>query len=306
MKVLVTGGCGFIGSHIVDLLVQEQHDVMVVDDLSTGKEQNVNKEAQYIVGSINSPEFDAAVEQFQPEAIIHQAAQVSVPRSIENPFTDEEINIRGSLHVIESAKKHGVRKIVFASSAAVYGNPEYLPVDVNHETKPMAPYGVSKFAVEKYLQMAQILYGIDFTILRYGNVYGPRQDALGEGGVIAIFAEAFGRGEAPFIFGDGEQTRDFVYVGDVAKANVKALTSGDNRILNVSSADKITVNELFFLMNEISGNSLDPVYKEERSGDIRDSVLSNSDTILALDWNAEVTLPQGLANTLEFYKSASK
>ncbi|KZZ85064.1 NAD-dependent epimerase/dehydratase family protein [Bacillus sp. SJS] len=306
MKVLVTGGCGFIGSHIVDLLVQEQHDVMVVDDLSTGKQQNVNQKAQYMVSSINAPEFDAAVEKFKPEAIIHQAAQVSVPRSIDNPFKDEEINIRGSLSVIESAKKHGVRKIIFASSAAVYGNPEYLPVDADHPTKPLAPYGVSKFSVEKYLQMAQSLYGIDYTILRYGNVYGPRQDALGEGGVIAIFAEALSRGEAPFIFGDGEQTRDFVYVGDVAQANVKALTSGDNKILNVSSADKITIKELFFLMNEISGNSLEPIFKEERSGDIRDSVLSNSDTILALDWNAEVNLPQGLANTLEFYKSASK
>ncbi|WP_241156731.1 NAD-dependent epimerase/dehydratase family protein [Bacillus sp. FJAT-42376] len=306
MKVLVTGGCGFIGSHIVDLLVQEQHDVMVVDDLSTGKQEHVNPHAQYVVSSINAPEFDAAVEKFKPEAIIHQAAQVSVPRSIDNPLKDEEINIRGSLQVIESAKNHGVRKIIFASSAAVYGNPEYLPVDTDHPTKPMAPYGVSKFSVEKYLQMAQSLHGIDYTILRYGNVYGPRQDALGEGGVIAIFAESLGRGEAPFIFGDGEQTRDFVYVQDVARANVKALTHGDNKILNVSSADKITIKELFFLMNEISGNSLEPIYKEERSGDIRDSVLSNSDTILALDWNAGVSLPQGLANTLEFYKSASK
>lgn len=306
MKVLVTGGCGFIGSHIVDKLIEDQHEVMVVDDLSTGSRQNLNSNATLIDCSINDDRFEQAVSQFRPEAIIHQAAQVSVPRSIENPFRDEEINIKGSLYVIEAARKYGVNKVVFASSAAVYGNPEFLPVDISHPAHPLSPYGVSKYSVEKYLEMANKLYGLNYTILRYANVYGPRQDALGEGGVIAIFANALSRGEAPSIFGDGEQTRDFVYVKDVAEANVKALTSGDNRTLNVASNDKISINELFFLMNEISGNTLTPAYKEERSGDIRESVLSNKETISALKWEPVVSLPNGLESTLAFYKKTTQ
>nr|WP_269448587.1 NAD-dependent epimerase/dehydratase family protein [Metabacillus kandeliae] len=306
MKVLVTGGCGFIGSHITDKLIEDGHEVMVVDDLTTGNKDNLNDAAAFTDCSINDSRFEEAVAEFKPEAIIHQAAQVSVPRSIEDPLKDEEINVRGSLSVIQAAQKHGVRKIVFASSAAVYGNPEYLPVDLAHPAKPLAPYGVSKLSVEKYLDMAHKLYGIDYTILRYGNVYGPRQDALGEGGVIAIFAEAFSKGQAPAIYGDGEQTRDFIYVEDVAAANVKALTSGHNQVLNVSSNEKITIKELFFLMNEISGNDFSPEYREERSGDIRESVLCNKETISALKWEPAVSLPKGLESTLDFYKKTTR
>lgn len=302
MKVLVTGGSGFIGSHIVDQLIKENHQVLVVDDLSTGHKKNLNQEAEFSQCSITSEKLLSIFNEFKPEAVIHQAAQVSVAKSIEDPIKDEEINIKGSINVIQCAVNSGVRKIVFASSAAVYGNPEYLPVNLDHPVKPLAPYGLSKYTVENYLDMMSNLYGFSYTVLRYGNVYGPRQDANGEGGVIAIFAEALSKEEVPFIYGDGEQTRDFVYVEDVASANIKALSNGDNKIYNVSSNQKVSINELFFLMKEISGQSYDPIYKEERNGDIRESVLENKETLRDLSWSQTVALPEGLKKTLQFYK----
>ncbi|MRX73672.1 NAD-dependent epimerase/dehydratase family protein [Bacillus lacus] len=302
MKVLVTGGSGFIGSHIVDKLIQDHHEVLAVDDLSTGHKSNLNEKASFVHCCINSSEFQKAVESFKPEAIIHQAAQVSVQKSIHDPLKDEEINIRGSLNVIECAKKYGVKKIVFASTAAVYGNPVSLPIGLAHPIQPLSPYGLSKFTVEGYLKLTSELHGISYTILRYANVYGPRQDANGEGGVIAIFAEALSKGTAPKIFGDGEQTRDFVYVEDVAAANVKALEAGENTTLNISSNDKISINELFFLMNEISGSSFQPDYQAERSGDIRESVLSNEESKKVLNWEPVVSLPKGLQLTMDHYK----
>jgi UDP-glucose 4-epimerase len=303
MKVLVTGGCGFIGSHIVDLLLKENHEVIIVDNFVTGHKRNVQHDVSIVDCDINDPLFEQVIADFRPNAIIHQAAQVSVPKSCQDMLYDEQVNIRGSLNVIEQAKKYDVQKIVFASSAAVYGNPQHLPIDVGHPVNPLSPYGVSKLAVEKYLQMAHSLYGIQYTILRYANVYGPRQDALGEGGVIAIFSEHLSKGQTPVIYGDGEQTRDFVYVEDVAKANVQALTYGDNQILNVSSGTKISINQLFKEMCQIEGLDIDPIYKEEREGDIRDSVLCNELTKKSLHWEPETSLRTGLEKTLNFYKN---
>jgi len=302
MKVLVTGGCGFIGSHIVDKLIGEKHDVYVVDNLVSGHKRNVDPSVQIMDCDINSDLMEKVIQDFQPEAIIHQAAQVSVASSINDILYDENVNIRGSVNLINLAKKYGVKKMVFASSAAVYGNPVSLPVDLTHPTNPLSPYGVSKLSVEYYLKMASQTFGLDYTILRYANVYGPRQDAHGEGGVIAIFSDCLANGKAPTIFGDGEQTRDFVYVEDVAAANVSALSLGHNQTLNVSSGEEITVNKLFETMQEAAGTSLEVNYKEERSGDIRKSVLCNKVTKEQLNWNPKTSLLEGLQNTLNFYK----
>lgn len=302
MKVLVTGGCGFIGSHIVDKLIGEKHDVYVVDNLVSGHKKNLDPRVQMMDCDINSDLMEKVIQDFQPEAIIHQAAQVSVAHSINDMLYDENVNIRGTVNLIDLAKKYGIKKMVFASSAAVYGNPVSLPVDLTHPTNPLSPYGVSKLSVEYYLKMASQTFGLDYTILRYANVYGPRQDAHGEGGVIAIFSDCLANGKAPTIFGDGEQTRDFVYVEDVADANVRALTMGHNQTLNVSSGEEITVNKLFETMQEAAGTSLEVNYKEERSGDIRKSVLCNKVTQEQLNWNPETSLLEGLQNTLNFYK----
>ncbi|WP_078431853.1 NAD-dependent epimerase/dehydratase family protein [Metabacillus halosaccharovorans] len=302
MKVLVTGGCGFIGSHIVDKLMDENHDVYVVDNLVTGNKNNVNPNVPIMDCDINSELMEKVVQDFQPEAIIHQAAQVSVAHSINDMLYDESVNIHGSLKIIDLAKKYNVKKIVFASSAAVYGNPVSLPVELDHPTNPLSPYGVSKLSVEYYLKMAKETFDIDYTILRYANVYGPRQDANGEGGVIAIFSDALAKGNSPTIYGDGMQTRDFVYVEDVADANVRALTMGHNQILNVSSSEEITVNSLFETMQKVAGTNIAVNYEEERNGDIRKSVLCNKITKEQLDWVPSTSLFVGLQNTMNYYK----
>lgn len=303
--VLVTGGCGFIGSHIVDLLIDQGYEVIVVDNLRTGNIDNIdiNKVKFYEI-SILDNQLSEIFAKHKPQYVIHQAAQVSVSESVVDMMQDEEINIRGSLNVIENAVKYNIKKIIFASSAAVYGTPEYLPVDTNHGVEPLAPYGVSKYAVERYLRMFKKLHGLDYTILRYANVYGPRQDAKGEGGVVAIFADKITSQEELTIDGDGEQTRDFVYVTDVAKANVKALKSGDNRILNVSREEKVSVNELYKIMAELSSYSKEPNYGPERKGDIKHSILSNGETIKELNWKPEMELPTGLKYTLESIKTS--
>lgn len=301
-KVLVTGGCGFIGSHIVDQLVSNGFEVAVADNLSSGKLDNIKgKNVAFFHCDVREENFLKAVSDFSPEFIIHQAAQVSVSYSMSHLKVDTDINIMGTVNVIESARQNNVKKIIFASSAAVYGEPEYLPIDPSHRTKPMSPYGLSKYTVEQYLKLAKDIYGIDYTILRYSNVYGPRQDAHGEGGVVAIFSDKIAAGEPPVIFGDGEQTRDFIFVKDVAAANAAALTNGSGMVLNVASSEKISVNELFTKMAAVSGKDLQAAYLDTREGDIRHSLLDNTLTKESLNWEPKYGLEAGLKETLDFY-----
>lgn len=303
-KVLVTGGCGFIGSHIVETLLEKDYEVFVIDNLSSGKRENIsNGNVKIHVKDVTDEKVIDIVKEIAPQYIIHQAAQVSVPFSIENLVQDTDINIKGTINIIEGARQSGVKKIVFASSAAVYGNPEYLPVDIKHPTNPLSPYGLSKLTVEKYLALAKKIYGLDYTVLRYSNVYGPRQDALGEGGVIAIFSERITSDKSVKIFGNGEQTRDFIYVKDVAHANVKALKYGNELILNVSSAEKISINDLYNTINDILNKNVIPNYEQERAGDIVHSLLDNSNTIEELKWKPSFSLKEGLEKTLEYYQS---
>lgn len=305
-KVMVTGGCGFIGSHVVEKLLDEQYEVVVVDNLKTGKLENINtNKVEFYQFDITSVEFKQVVSETMPEFIIHLAAQVSVPESIKDIIYDTEVNIIGSINVIEAAKNNGVRKIVFASSAAVYGEPQYLPIDTEHSITPLSPYGLSKYTVENYLKLAKECYGIDYTVLRYSNVYGPRQDAKGEGGVVAIFSERLSQNQECIIYGDGFQTRDFIFVEDVANANVKALEKGSDFVLNVATSHRISINDLFTVVKEHSGANVEPIYIDIRDGDIKHSVLSNKTTIDVLEWGITHTLDEGIKKTIEYYKEST-
>lgn len=304
-KVVVTGGMGFIGSHIVEELLKHPYEVIVIDNQSTGDRTNISHLPIEIYElDITEPETVNVIKRIKPDYIIHQAAQVSVAESVKNFLNDENINIKGSLHVLQGGIEAGVKRFIFASSAAVYGNPQYVPVDVKHSTNPESPYGLTKLMFENYLKLANSFYGIDYCILRYSNVYGPRQNAKGEGGVISIFSDMLSSGAAPVIFGDGEQTRDFIYVGDVAKANVKAITSKPNLCLNISSNTSITINELFANMKKVTNSSLDPIYEQEREGDIRHSILSNKETKEKLNWSPEMGIEEGIKKTIAFYRNS--
>ncbi len=272
-NVLITGGAGFIGSHIVDLLIENGYGVVVVDNLSSGSEANLNKSAKFYNLDINSEKLEDVFAQNKIDYVFHLAAQASVSSSIKNPTQDATENILGSINVLKLAKKYEVKKFACASTAAVYGVPKYLPVDEIHSTDCLSFYGLSKLTMEKYIQ----LFEIDYIIFRLANVYGPRQNAHGEAGVVAIFADKMKNNETIVIDGDGEQTRDFVYVADIARVFLSAIESEvKNEIINVSTNTSISINKLFETMSEKYGYSLKPQYGDERQGDIKHSVLDNT------------------------------
>lgn len=302
MKVLVTGGAGFIGSHLVDALLGAGCRVAVVDDLSTGRFENVNPGVNFYRLGVESADFIEVVARERPEAVLHQAAQVDVQRSLREPLADASANVLGVINLLEACRRFGVGKVVYASSAAVYGDPAYLPVDERHPLAPQSPYGASKMAAEHYFRIYSRVHGIGHTILRYANVYGPRQDASGEGGVVAIFVNRLLNGEAPHIFGDGEQTRDFVFVKDVALANLAALRGGDGHTLNVSTGAGVTINSLCQTINMITGGSLEPSYGPPRPGDIAHSRLANDRARDVLGWASLFSLEEGLRETVQYYR----
>jgi UDP-glucose 4-epimerase len=302
MKVLVTGGAGFIGSHIVDQLISEGHKVVVVDNISTGRKEQIHPEAVFYHVDITRPELKDVFHKERPDAVIHQAAQIQVNTSVEDPAFDATVNILGTINVLEACRETGVRKVVYASSAAVYGNPEYLPLDENHPVRPLSGYGVSKYTVEHYLAVYSHLYGISFTALRYANVYGIRQVPHGEGGVISIIIDRVLRDEPMTVFGDGEQTRDYIFVEDVARANLAALTAGDGEILNIGTGRQASLNEVLRLFGEIAGREIPAEYGPERPGDIKHSVFDNSRARRVLGWEPKVSLEEGLRKTYEYYQ----
>ena len=302
-KVIVTGGAGFIGSHIVEELLQNNFNVTVIDNFSTGRKENIEHLPIEVYNhDITDPSVIELIVSLSPDYIIHQAAQVSVAASVKDFLFDEKVNIRGSLHIIKAAIKSKVKRVVFASSAAVYGNPVSLPITLDHPTQPESPYGLAKLSIENYLKISSNLYQLPYTILRYSNVYGPRQDAKGEGGVVAIFSNQLTENRAPVIYGDGEQTRDFIYVKDVAAANVKALNAKENITVHVSSESFISINDLFETMKVSAGSNLRPIHKQERPGDIRDSILANEETKNLLNWEPSIKLSEGIQETLQFLK----
>ena len=300
-KVLVTGGAGFIGSHIVEKLVDDNYEVVIVDNLGTGLKNNINISAKFYECDITSDKIYHIVEESKPNYIIHQAAQVSVARSIEEIQKDAEINILGSIKLIDAAIKNNVKKIVFASSAAVYGNPVHVPVNTKHPINPLSPYGLSKYTIEKYLRLTKEIYGLDFAILRYSNVYGPRQSSNGEGGVVSIFFNNIINNLPIEIHGDGNQTRDFIYVKDVANANVLALKNGSGKTLNISTGIGVSINELYEEIRTITNKSSKVNYTKKRTGDIDHSILDNSLTKYVLDWKPNYSLKNGLEEYLNSY-----
>ncbi|MCT4619064.1 MAG: NAD-dependent epimerase/dehydratase family protein [Marinisporobacter sp.] len=302
MKVLVTGGAGFIGSHVVDKLVENGDEVVIIDNLSTGSMDNVNEKAVFYEEDIRNKEIEKIFDREKPEVVIHHAAQIDIQKSIKDPIFDGNVNILGTINILENCKKYDVKKIIYASSAAVYGTPRYLPVDEAHIVAPISYYGISKHTPEHYIKVYSELYDIKYTILRYANVYGVRQDPKGEGGVVSIFLDMLLNGKNPTIFGDGEQTRDYIYVEDIANANVKSLKLGDNEICNISTNKKTTVTELFNMMREILKSDCYAIYGDERKGDIKHSTLNNQKAMKLLSWESGYSIGRGLEKTVEYYR----
>ena len=303
MKILVTGGAGFIGSHVAQAYVDAGHEVLVLDNLSSGKEENVPAGARFVFGDVGSDTAVEAIRTFRPDVVNHHAAQISVRKSVEDPLFDARENILGALNVLEASRRNGVRKVVFASSGgAGYGEQEYFPADESHPMRPVSPYGVAKVAVENYLSFYRAQYGLEYTALRYANVYGPRQDPHGEAGVVAIFCTRLLRGQAAIINGDGEQTRDYVYVGDLTRANVEALARGDGLGINIGTAQETDVNTLFRRLKELSGSRQEEIHGPAQPGEQRRSVIENRLAYDELGWYPNVSLDDGLAFTLAYFR----
>lgn len=305
MNILVTGGAGFIGSHVVDAFLAEGHRVAVIDDLSTGRREQVNPAARFYQADIRDDEAIGRILAMEkPEVISHQAARANVRESMEKPVLYADVNVLGSLRLLEAARKHGVRKVIYASTGgAVYGEPQYLPVDEDHPINPLDPYGASKHHVEHYLHLYRLNYGLQYTILRYPNVYGPRQDPLGEAGVVAIFTGQMLSGRQPVIFGTGEQQRDFVYVTDVARANVLALTRGDGGIYCIGSGVGSSVNQIFAALKQATGYQGPEVHGPAKLGEVSRIYLNAARARAELGWQPTVPLQEGLNRTVEYFRS---
>lgn len=308
-KVIVTGGAGFIGSHVVDLLIERGKYVIVIDNMSSGKIENIeqHKRIHLYEYDINDDRLkDVFTNHKDVEGLIHLAAQSKVTPSVEDPNYDAKININGTIHLLELCRKHGVQNVVYASSAAVYGHTETLPIVEETTVQPLSPYGVSKYAGEEYVKAFGRLYEMNVHALRFANVYGPRQSAETEAGVITIFIEQLMSGKQPVIFGDGEQTRDFVYVEDVAKAVVSCLLEASSersdRVYNVSTGYETSINNLLQEMCNVLQIDFSPQYKEERPGDIKESYLANDRLRTDYKWEPNVALPEGILKTINYYR----
>lgn len=303
MKILVTGGAGFIGSHVVDGYLQQGHEVVIVDDLTTGRSSNLNPQATFYQLDIRSPELEAVFAQEKPDVVNHHAAQIDVRRSVADPLFDASVNILGSLNVLECARKHEVKRFIYISTGgAVYGEPEYLPCDEAHPINPICQYGASKHTVEHYLYMYGQNYGLNYTVLRYPNVYGPRQDPRGEAGVVSIFTLQMLQGQPVTIFGDGEQVRDFVYVGDCARANLLAVQANVNGIFNLGSGQGTSVNELFGLLQQVTGYGAAAAYGPARLGETRAIYLTADKAGQYLGWEPTTNLQDGLTKTVAYFQ----
>lgn len=304
MRILVTGGAGFIGSHLVDGLIDAGHEVVVVDNLwahGGGRRENLHPRAAFVHMDIRDDELQRVFRDFKPEHVCHHAAQHSVGIGTRDPQFDANVNVVGTLNVLEAAVASGTRKIVFASSAATYGDVAHLPVDERTPQRPVSPYGISKMVVEHYLRFFQSQHGLDFTALRYGNVYGPRQDPNGEAGVIAVFIGKFLANEGVRIDWDGEQSRDYVYVADVVSANLAALFRGSGEICVIGAGKRTSVNAIYDALVEISGVEPPITRAERRAGDIRDMCFDPSKAARDLGWRAQFDLPTGLRRTFDYF-----
>src|SRR5215469_11013134 len=304
MRILVTGGAGFIGSHVVDECIAAGHDVAVVDNFwqhGGGRRANLNPKAKLHEIDIRDKDVHQVVRSFRPDVVSHHAAQHSVAISTADPDYDADVNIRGLINVLEACASNGVKKFIFASSAATYGTPQYLPINETHPQLPESPYGITKMAAEHYLRYYAAAKGLSYTALRYGNVYGPRQDPNGEAGVIAIFARRILTHEPVRIDWDGEQQKDYVYVGDVARASRLALDHGDNDAFCIATGKGTSVNEIYRALAKIIGYEVEIVRAPRRPGDIYLSYFDCSKAERVLGWKAQVSLEEGMRATVQFF-----
>lgn len=307
MKILVTGGAGFIGSHLVDRLIQEGNEVVVVDNLATGKRKNVNKKAVFYKLDIQSKGIDRVFRKERPLLLVHLAAQMNVRHSTENPVFDAQVNILGTINLLEHAVRHGVRKVSFASSGgAIYGEQEVFPASENHKTEPASPYGISKLAGEKYLSYYSSAAGLRYVALRFANVYGPRQDSEGEAGVVAIFTKKMLQGDQPVINGTGKQTRDFIFVEDVVEAVMVTLEQDVVGIYNVGTGRETTINETYRILKDLTKCSCKDLFGAAKKGEQYRSVLDIRKLRDAFGWDPQVSFEEGLQKTVEFFKEETR
>ncbi|MGA3244527.1 MAG: NAD-dependent epimerase/dehydratase family protein [Bacteroidota bacterium] len=303
MNILVTGGAGFIGSHVVDVYVNGGHNVIVIDDLSSGVRENVNPKAEFHQLDIRSADVEQLFRRHKIDVVNHHAAQMDVRRSVSDPKFDASVNVLGGLTIFEAARQFGVKKIIFSSTGgAIYGEQDYFPADEEHPVRPLSPYGITKLVTEKYLFYYKQVHGIEHVVLRYANVYGPRQNPHGEAGVVAIFAKKLLKGESPVINGDGKQTRDYTFVGDVVKASVLALNYPGSNIFNIGTGIETDVNELFRILRGWLNPTCAENHGPAKQGEQRRSVISYKKIERELGWKPLVELSEGLRLTAEYFK----
>lgn len=309
MKILVTGGAGFIASHIVDRYIELGHDVIVVDNLSSGRKDFINKKASFYNIDIREKEnIERVFADEQPDILNHHAAQISVRNSVTDPLNDAQVNILGLLNLLEAGRKNGLKKVVIASSGGVvYGEAKTIPTPEDYEPKnPLSPYGVSKLTSEKYLYYYFKNYNIPYMALRYANVYGPRQNPHGEAGVVAIFSLKMLKGERPTINGDGNQTRDYIYITDVVDVNVKALNIKHQGSINIGTSQETNVNQLYEMLKAVAKNNLSPLYAPSRKGEQRRSCLDITYAREKIEWKPEINLNNGLNLTYQYFKKTNE
>jgi UDP-glucose 4-epimerase len=307
VNILVTGGAGFIASHIVDSYVQLGHDVTVLDNLSTGRKKNLNPRAKFVQQDLRDAEAMRALFARQKfDVVNHHAAQIDVRRSVSDPVYDASVNILGVLTLLEECVKNGVKKVIFASSGgAIYGEQDYFPADEKHPTRPISPYGIAKLTTEHYLFYYKTVYGLDYISLRYANVYGPRQNPEGEAGVVAIFTTRMLAGQPAVINGDGKQTRDYVFVGDLVRASVLALDHNGSDVFNIGTGRESDVNTVFRILNKETGCSCEEQHGPAKKGEQMRSVLDTRKISAALGWKPTVSVEEGLARTVDYFRKES-
>ncbi len=305
MRIIITGGAGFIGSHIADAYLADGHDVLVVDNLwehGGGRRGNLDGRVAFVEMDIRDQELSRVFRDFKPDVVSHHAAQHSVAISARDPRFDAEVNVIGLLNVLDNAVKAGAKKVVFASSGATFGEPETLPIDETTPQRPESPYAITKMVAEHYLRFYKAQHGLDFTALRYGNVYGPRQDPNGEAGVVSIFIGRFLQRQGVKIYWDGEQTRDYVYVGDVAGSNVRALSRGSGSCYVIGTGKKTSVNDIYRALVEVTGFEAPVERLARRPGDVRDAQFDSSLAERELAWSAQTPLVEGMRRTVDFFR----
>jgi len=305
MRIIITGGAGFIGSHLADAYLAAGHDVCIVDSLwahGGGRRENISSRASFLHLDIRDASLERVFRDFKPDIVNHHAAQHSVAISARDPQLDAQVNVMGLINILENSVKANVKKFIFASSGATFGEPETLPIDEATPQRPESPYAITKMVAEHYLRFYKAQHGLDFTALRYGNVYGPRQDPNGEAGVISIFIGRFLARQGIKITWDGEQTRDYVYVGDVAKANARALTRGSGTCYCIGTGKKTSVNEIYRALVEVTGFEAPVERLERRAGDVRDAQFDSSLAARELDWHAETSLLDGMRETVSYFR----